>query len=85
MLVTITNQLSEDLVVGYPFNVTLGPNGGGSDAVTLGMTIHDLTEGDVKGDPAYKQIDRLRQIGSLTVGVAVDPDDANILDVANEL
>lgn len=84
MLVTITNQLAVPLTVGFPFNVTLEASGG-ADAATLGMTIHDLVEGDVKGDPAYKRLDQLRQIGSLTVGVAVDANDANILDVANEL
>ena len=85
MLVTITNQLTTKLAVGFPFNVTLDETGGTTPAVTLGMTVQDLVEGDVKGDPAYKRIDRLRQIGSLVVAVAVDPDDANLLDVANEL
>jgi hypothetical protein len=85
MIVTITNQLAVPLTVGYPFNVTLTENGGAADAAALGMTVHDLVEGDAKGDPAYKRIDRLRQIGSLTVAVAVDANDNNILDEANEL
>jgi len=85
MIITITNQLATNLTVGFPFNVTLGPNGGGSDASALGMTVQDLVEGDVKGDPAYKRIDRLRQIGSLTVALAADANDANLLDEANEL
>lgn len=85
MLVTITNLLTTKLTVGFPFNVTLDETGGAIPAVTLGMTVQDLVEGDVKGDPAYKRIDRLRQIGSVTIAVAVDPDDSNLLDDANEL
>lgn len=85
MLVTIENQLAVPLTVGFPFNVTLDENGGTTDSVALGMTIQDFMEGDAKGDPAYKRIDRLRQIGSITVALAVDGTDSNLLDEANEL
>jgi hypothetical protein len=85
MIITITNQLATTLDIGFPLNVTLGANGGGSDSFTGGVSLQDLTEGNEKGDSAYKRLNLLKQNGSITMSIAVDPNDTDLLDQANEL
>lgn len=81
MLMTIENLLAVPLDVGYPFNVTLTEAGGSAPSVTLGVSERDLLFGEDQGDPAYKRLNRLKQIGSLAMSVAEDPDTTNLLDL----
>jgi len=85
MLLTVTNLLTTELAIGFPLNVTLTENGGAKDAVTLGVSMRDLKEGEDKGDPAYKRLNLLRQDGSVTMTVAVDATTSDVLDEANEV
>jgi hypothetical protein len=82
MIMTVTNLSSTDaLEVGFPINRTIAASGN----VALGVSMADLLFGEDQGDPAYKRLDELVRKGLATVAVAADPNDANVLDEANEL
>lgn len=85
MELTVTNQLSTSLAIGFPLNVTLGPNGGGSDSVTRGVSERDLLHGEDQGDPAYKRLNLLRQKGDITMSIAADANTTDVLDEGNEV
>jgi len=86
MILTVQNQLATPLPIGFPINRTLDPNGGAADTFVGGVSMADLMEGDVpKGDPAFKRLNLLEQEGKITMSIAVDANDTNILDEANEL
>jgi hypothetical protein len=82
MIMTVTNLSATDpLVVGFPINRTIPASGN----VALGVSVRDLMFGEDIGDPAYKRLDELARKGLATVAVAVDANDNNVLDKANEL
>jgi len=86
MLMTITNTSGVALPIGHRGCVpdkTLAIAG----SVTLGVSIADLYAGDTngQGNPAWKYLDTLVKKGKATVTFAVDPNDANVLDEANEV
>jgi hypothetical protein len=86
MILTIVNQLAVPLAIGYPVNRTLTENGGSYDTFVGGVSMADLLEGDVpQGDAAYKRLNLLEQEGQIAMSIAVDANDTNILDEANEL
>lgn len=80
MLVTVTNLLAVPLALGFPFNRTLEASGG-ADSVSLGVSERDLLHGEDQGDPAYKHLNLLKQQGSITIAVAEDVNNTNLLDV----
>jgi len=86
MLMTITNASSTDsLDIGFRFCVpeqTLAPSG----AVVLGVSMSDLVaRGDITGYKASQYLDNLIKKGLATVTFAVDANDSNVEDEANEL
>ena len=85
MLLTVVNQLATPLFVDFPVNVTLEANGGADTFGPQGVSMRDLMHGEDQGHPAWKRLDLHAQKGELTVTLVVDGDDANILDIANEL
>lgn len=86
MIITIQNQTASELALGFPCNVTLDALGGAVDTFVGGVSMADLKEGDAgKGDPAYKRLNLLAQKGYITMAIAADANDTNILDEANEL
>lgn len=85
MLLTVVNQLAVPLTVDFPVGVTLEASGGADTYGPHGVSMRDLMHGEDQGHPAWKRLDLHRQKGELTVAIIVDGDDANILDVANEL
>ena len=85
MIITIENQTAAPLEVGFPINKTLAANGDPGDDAILGVSGRDLLHGEDIGDPAYKRLNLLKQQGSITMSIAVDANDENILDEANEV
>lgn len=85
MIATVVNQLAVPITIGFPFNRTLTENGGSDDTLVLGVSERDLEFGEDQGDPAWKRLDRLRQIGSITLALAADANVTGVLDEANEL
>lgn len=85
MIITIENQNAEPLEVGFPINRTLAANGDPGDDAILGVSMRDLMHGEDQGDPAWKRLNLLKQSGQITMSIAVDALDANILDQANEI
>jgi hypothetical protein len=86
MLMTITNTSGALLPIGFrgcvpEKTIAIGGN------VVLGVSIADLYAGDDagQGDPAWKYLDTLVKKGKATVAFAVDPNDVNVLDRANEV
>ena len=85
MIITVQNQTAEPLAIGFPLGVTLDALGGAADTFTGGVSMADLVEGEDKGDSAFKRLNLLKQEGKITMSIAVDANDDNILDEANEL
>jgi len=85
MIATITNLLAVPLEVGYPFNVTLTENGGAADNAVLGLSERDLQFGEDQGDPAWKRLNLLKQIGSVTLTLAADAVSTDVQDEANAI
>lgn len=86
MLMTITNTSGALLPIGHRGCVPEQTLGIGAH-VDLGVSIADLYAGDDagQGNPAWQYLDTLVKKGQATVAFAVDPDDANVLDEANEV
>lgn len=86
MLMTITNASATDaLDIGFRFCVperTIAPSGN----VVLGVSMSDLVaRGDVTGYKASMYLDDLVKKGLATVAFAVDANDSNVEDEANEV
>ena len=79
MLATVTNlSASASVDVPFPFNRTLAPSG----RVVLGVDLADLTNGEEKGNPAYKPLNDMIKKGQITVAYADDALTSNTLDRA---
>jgi hypothetical protein len=85
MIITVQNQTAAELAIGFPLGVTLDALGGAVDTFVGGVSMRDLVEGEDKGDSAFKRLNLLKQEGKITMSIAVDANDDNILDEANEL
>ena len=86
MLMTITNASATDsLDIGFRGCVpeqTLAPSGN----VVLGVSMSDLVaRGDITGYKASQYLDDLVKKGLATVAFAVDANDVNVEDLANEV
>lgn len=79
MIATVTNVSSTaSVVVPFPFSITLAPSG----SKALGVNLADLTEGNMKGKPAYKELNDMVNKGLITVSFADDTRTADVLDKA---
>jgi hypothetical protein len=82
---TITNTSGASLTVEHRFCVprtvlAIGAN------VVLGVSMSDLVaRGDITGYKASQYLDDLVKKGLATVAFAVDPNDTNVEDLANEV
>ena len=86
MLMTITNaSATDELIVEFPECVPLTTIAA-SGNVVLGLSMSDLTaRGKITGYSASKYLDDLVKKGLATIAFAVDANDANVEDEANEL
>lgn len=85
MLMTITNTSGASLTVEHPFCVPRTVLGIGANVV-LGVSMSDLVaRGDVTGYKASMYLDDLVKKGLATVTFAVDANDVNVEDLANEV
>lgn len=89
MIMTLTRTPAGDVTVPaipkcIPVAATLA-GGGGTLAYNMGLS--DLfTREQVEGDPSWKRLDNLVKGGDVTtITFAVDPDDFNVQDEANEV
>lgn len=70
MILTVTNTSGSDFAAGdLPFPLQQYAIANGAN-VTLGANQSDLLNGEDKGNPAYKELNRLIQTGQLTIAAS---------------
>lgn len=79
MIATVTNlSASASVDVPFPFNRTIAASG----SVALGVNLADLTNGEEKGNPAWKPLNDMIKKGLITVAYADDALTSDTLDKA---
>jgi len=89
MIMTLTRTPAGDVTIpAIPkCNSAAATLAGGGGTLVRNVSMSDLfTREQVEGDPSWKRLDDLVKSGSVsTITFAVDPNDLNVLDEANEV